>query len=81
MVLVLHLGADCAIPWRHVLAIVDARNLDNRDTRVFLDRAQAAGQVRTVPDGEVRAMVLAMDDAGVQRVYLSPISAATLRMR
>lgn len=79
--LVLHLGADWVVPHRHVLAIIDLSTADNPDTRAFLRLARQQKAVIAVPEGEPRSAVIAVDDAGARRVYLSPISAATLRER
>ena len=79
--MLLHLGAEWAIPRRHVLAILDLRTADSPDTRAFLRRAREQGAVMAVPGGAPRSAVIAVDEAGARRVYLSPISAATLKRR
>ena len=79
--MVLHLGAEWVVPHRHVLAIVDLRTADSPDTREFLRRAREQNAVVTVPEGAPRSAVIAVDEAGSRRVYLSPISAATLKGR
>jgi len=75
------LGAEWVVPHRHVLAILDLGTADSQDTRGFLGRAREQGAVITVPEGEPRSAVVAVDEAGIRRVYLSPISAATLKTR
>ena len=79
--LVLHLGSKWVVPHRHVLAIVDLRTADNPDTRAFLRRARERDALVTVPEGAPRSAVIAANEAGAGRVYLSPISAATLKRR
>lgn len=79
--MVLHLGAEWVVPHRHVLAILDLSTADSPDTRAFLRYAHQQGEVITVPEGEPRSVVIAVGEAGARRVYLSPISAATLKQR
>ena len=79
--MILYLGSDCVVPDRNVIAILDVDNVQTADTRAFLERAQAEGTVVTVPDGPAKSAVVTMGGDGVQRVYLSPISTATLRGR
>ena len=77
----LHLGAEWAVPHRHVLAIVDLHTADSPDTREFLRRAREQNAVVIVPEGAPRSAVIAVDEAGARHVYLSPISATTLKER
>jgi len=79
--LVLHLGSKWMVPHRHVLAILDLRTADNPDTRAFLRDAREQNALAAVPEGTPRSAVIAVDEAGARRVYLSPISAATLKRR
>ena len=79
--MLLHLGAEWAVPHRHVLAILDLRTADSPDTRAFLRRAREQNALVAVPEGAPRSAVIAVDEAGARRVYLSPISAATLKRR
>lgn len=79
--MVLHLGADCVVPGRHVLMILDLTAADSADTRAFLRQAGEQQSVITVPEGPPRSAVITVDDAGVRRVYLSPISSVTLKDR
>jgi len=78
---VLHLGAEWVVPHRHVLAILDLHTADSPDTRAFLRCAHEQGAVITVPEGAARSAVITLDEAGSRCVYLSPISAATLKQR
>ena len=79
--MVLHLGAEWVIPHRHVLAIVDLHTADSPDTHAYLRRAREQGALVTVPEGAPRSAVIAVDEAGIGCVYLSPISAVTLKQR
>ena len=79
--MLLHLGAERAVPRRHVLAILDLRTADSPDTRMLLRRAREQNALIAVPEGAPRSAVIAVDGAGARRVYLSPISAATLTQR
>jgi hypothetical protein len=79
--LLLHLGADRVVPRRHVLAILDVRSLKSADTDNFFQRADAQDAVETVPEGPPRSLVIAVNDAGTRRIYLSPISPLTLARR
>lgn len=75
-----HIGGEYQIPARTILAILD---LDQPDTlepgsanQRYLQRAEAQQRVEWI-DWEVpRSFIVTLD-----RVYLSPISAATLRKR
>ena len=79
--MVLHLGGEWGAPHRHVLAIVDLHTADSPDTRAFLRRAREQNVLVVVPEGEPRSAVITVDDAGMRRVYLSPISAMALKGR
>ena len=77
----LHLGAEWVVPYRQVLAILDLHTADSPDTREFLRRAREQNAVITVPEDAPRSAVIVMDEAGTQRVYLSPVSSVTLKQR
>ena len=79
--MLLHLGAEWVVPCRYVLAILNLRTADSPDTRDFLRRFRELNTLISVPEGAPRSAVIAVDDKGVRRVYLSPISAATLKQR
>ena len=77
----LHLGADWFVPQRELLAILNVETAIGADTQVFLQRARAEGRVVSVPDGPPKSLVVTVDAKGCPRVYLSPISSATLLLR
>ncbi len=79
--MILHLGDDQAVWARHVLAILAVDTVRNADTRAFLQRARTEGHVVPVGVDPPKSAVVTIDDQGVRRVYLSPISPATLRLR
>ncbi len=77
----MHLGDDCAVPQRHVLAILDMRCAEAADTKAFLQGVRERCQVTQLREGPTRSMVITVDGEGAQRVYLSPIAPQTLRAR
>ncbi len=79
--MILHLGGDQAVWARHVLTILPVETARSADTRAFLYRARTEGNVIPVGTDPPKSAVVTVDDHGVRRVYLSPISPATLRLR
>lgn len=77
----LHLGGDIVIPIKDVIAIFD---LDittiSKITREFLHVAEEEGFVVNVSEDLPKSYVLA-ETEGKSKVYVSPISAATLLKR
>ncbi len=78
----LHLGQSTVVSHREILAICD---LDNASwaykTREFLERAEQEGRAVWLTSDLPRSFILV--DAGTQapKVYISPLSSATLRKR
>lgn len=73
----LHIGQDTLIRLGHVIGIFDY-NMRGRTvaTREFLQLAESERRLVPSPAGEVKTFIVTPE-----RVYLSPISAATLRRR
>lgn len=73
----LHIGADTLIRLSHVVGIFEY-NMKNRAvaTREFLQLAEAEHRLVPPPGGEPKTFIVTN-----RNVYLSPISAATLRRR
>ena len=72
----LHIGSDCLIRKKDIIAILDVSALNAKDTQYFFEHAQ---DITKLTD-EYSSLVLTSRD-GVQHIYLSPISCATLYKR
>ena len=73
----LHIGSDVVVPYREVIAILDAELLKrSQAVRDLVALQELEKRVRDVAEGRPRSIVLT--DRGI---YLSPISTLTLRRR
>lgn len=78
----IHLGADTVVKSREVIGIFDTDNTTlSRHTRDFLSRAEKQGQVVSITYELPKSFVICVDQDGSETVYLSQLSAATLRKR
>lgn len=76
----LHIGQDTVIRTREVLGIFDLDTATvSQDTRAYLAAAERAGRVVTVTSELPKSFIVTRGAAGT--VYLSQISAGTLRKR
>ena len=77
----LHLGDEVIIPYREIVGIFDLDNVTaTRAGRTFLQTAERAGRVYTITENLPRSFVVTTM-GGRETIYISPISAATLRGR
>lgn len=77
----LHLGQDLVVRASQVVAIFDLENATiAKTTRVFLARAEKAGQVVNVTNDLPKSFVLC-EEGGQVRVYITQVSSSTLRKR
>ena len=77
----LHLGQDLVVRASQVVAIFDLENATiAKTTRVFLARAEKAGQVVNVTIDLPKSFVLC-EEGGQVRVYITQVSSSTLRKR
>ncbi len=78
----LHIGQDTVVPQREIVGIFDMDNTTvSKHTRQFLTAAQKAGRVVTVSPDLPKSFVVCVDKAQKETVYISQISAATLKGR
>ena len=78
----LHLGEETVIPMRAVVGIFDLENTTvSGITRAFLADAQKGGRVVNVTEELPRSFIVCADPVEGETVYISQISAATLRKR
>ncbi len=76
----LSIGKDMAVRARSILGIFDLDNTStSRRTREFLAAAEAEGQV--VPCDDLPKSFLLTSEFGMDRVYLTGLSTATLEKR
>ncbi|MDD2213561.1 MAG: DUF370 domain-containing protein [Oscillospiraceae bacterium] len=75
-----HIGGEYSLSEHLIVAILDLdqTTADPRDntTLLFLQEAQAGGQLETVGPGLPRSAVVT-----VEKTYLTPVSAATIKQR
>ena len=76
----LSIGNDMAVRQRSVLGIFDLDNTStSKRTREFLEAAEKEGLV--VPCDDLPKSFVLIQEYGLNRVYLTPLSAATLEKR
>lgn len=73
-----HVGGEYSISDRFIIGIFDLDSISPRqtDTLHFLSKAEREGRVEYISDDIPRSVILTLD-----RVYVSPISVATIRKR
>jgi len=72
----LHLGADTVIPLRDVVAITDIKGAKLGINDEFLRAMREENRIKDISDGNAKSFVVTD-----KRVFLSAISAATLKKR
>lgn len=76
----LSIGNDMAVRERSIIGIFDMDNTStSKHTRAFLSRAERNGQV--VPCDELPKSYILTAEYGLERIYLTPLSTATLEKR
>ena len=77
----LHLGSNMAVRASAVIGVFDLDNTTaSKHTRAFLEQAQREGNLIDVSDELPKAFVLT-EEFGMNRVYLTQLSAATVEKR
>ena len=77
----LHLGQNEIVPDHRIIGIFDLDNVSwSKQSRAFLSRAEAAGEVVEATDSLPKAFVLTQE-YGMQRVYLTKNSAQVLQKK
>ncbi|MDE5993735.1 MAG: DUF370 domain-containing protein [Oscillospiraceae bacterium] len=77
----LHLGEETAVRSEEIIGIFDIENTSvSKHTKEFLASAGKSGIVRNV-SYEMPKSFIVCSEKGVKTVYISPISAATLKKR
>ena len=78
----LHLGGAVTVPAGDVVGIFDLDNCStSRITRAYLRSAEEEGMVLAVGEDLPKSIVVTCPQGSWQRVYLSPLNAATLQRR
>ena len=78
----LQLGNAMAVRDRTVIGIFDLDNTTvSKHTRRFLEQAEQEGEVVDVTEDALPKAFVLTSEYGVQRVYLTQLSAATLEKR
>ena len=76
----LNIGNDMAVREKSIIGIFDLDNTStSKRTRTFLETAEKEGQV--VPCDELPKSFVLTQEYGMDRVYLSALSSATLEKR
>lgn len=76
----LNIGSDLAVRDRSIIGIFDLDNTTtSRRTREFLERAEKEGQV--VPCDDLPKSFVLTAEYGLDRIFLTSLSAATLEKR
>ena len=76
----LNIGGDMAVREKSIIGIFDLDNTStSKRTREFLDRAEKEGQV--VPCDDLPKAFVLTAEYGMDRIFLTSLSAATLEKR
>ena len=76
----LNIGSDLAVRDRSIIGIFDLDNTStSKRTREFLERAEKEGQV--VPCDDLPKSFVLTAEYGLDRIFLTSLSAATLEKR
>ena len=76
----LNIGNDMAVREKSVIGIFDLDNTStSRRTREFLEKAEQEGQV--VPCDDLPKSFILTQEYGMDRIYLTTLSSATLEKR
>ena len=76
----LNIGNDMAVREKSIIGIFDLNNTStSRRTREFLDKAEEEGQV--VPCDDLPKSFILTQEYGMDRIYLTTLSSATLDKR
>ena len=73
-----HVGGEYSISDRFIIGIFDLDSItpQQKDTVHFLSKAEKDGRIEYISEDIPRSVILTLD-----RVYISPISVATIRKR
>ncbi len=78
----LHIGNDCTVFLKDIIGIFDFENTTtSKITREFLSTAQDEEFVINVSEEDLPKSFVVAETKGESRVYISPISPATLNKR
>ena len=78
----LHLGQDVVVAQKDIIAVFDLDNSSTSHiTRKFLRNAEEEGMVINVGEDLPKSIVVCCPEGSWQRVYISPLSSATLLKR
>lgn len=78
----LHLGNNVSVFKKNVIAILDIENSStSKITKEYLSNAGKSGWVITCSYDMPKSFVITLDEDFSERVYISSISAGTLRKR
>ena len=76
----LNIGSDMAVREKSIIGIFDLDNTStSRRTREFLEKSEAEGQV--VPCDDLPKSFILTQEYGMDRIYLTTLSSATLEKR
>jgi len=78
----LHVGGGVVVPSEDIVGIFDLDNAStSRRTREFLAAAEKEGMILPVGEDLPKSMVVCCPRGSWQRVYISPLTSATLLRR
>ena len=78
----IHIGGDVSLLKKNIIAIFDMDNTTvSKWTRQYLQYAEDKGEVINVSDEIPRTFIITEEKSNIKKVYLSPVSAATLLKR
>ncbi|MCL2857793.1 MAG: DUF370 domain-containing protein [Oscillospiraceae bacterium] len=78
----LFLGQETVVSTRDIIGVFDLdKTSTSAETKRFLSASQKQGRIVDVSPGELPTSFVVCERGGVSRVYLSQISAGTLKKR
>lgn len=78
----IHIGNNISVPSEEIIGIFDMEVATTmKDSRRFLKMCEEEDFIENVLPEEMPKTIIVTENSGRSRVYLSPISAATVRKR
>lgn len=78
----IHIGGDVSLLKKNIIAVFDMDNTTvSKHTRQFLQNGEINGRVVNVSDELPRSFIIASAPDGGEKIYISPISSATILKR
>ena len=77
--MLLHVGENIVVPFNNIIAIIDINTANvSKNTKEFINKSKEEGLIENISNKQLEPKSIIVTD---KRVYISPISSATLYKR